>query len=178
MSDQQNIEEPDQACELPERTPEPDTGIGLAAELLIGFFVTGFALFVIIESIRMPHRAQVFVMDPGFVPLITGVALLILGLILDVRAIRAGGGGKIGALVHMIKTEEESRRFLWILGLVCVYIVGLTGRVPFTLATLVFMLSIFIYLKIGPWWKIGLYTVICTALVSVILPELFGMPLP
>lgn len=178
MSDQQNIEETDSACELPQRESVPETGLGMAAELLLGLFVTAFALFVVVESLRMPHRAQTFVMDPGFVPLITGVALLFLGVLLDLRAIKAGGAGQVGALIRMIVKDEESRRFLWIMGFVFVYIVGLTGRIPFTLATLIFMLAIFIYLKIGPWWKIGLYTVLCTALVSIILPELFGMPLP
>jgi hypothetical protein len=178
MTDQPEMDQMEAACELPEPPPEPETGLGMAAEFLLGLFVTGFALFVIIESLRMPHRAQTFVMDPGFVPLITGVVLLGLGLILDVRALKAGGAKEVGNLIRMIKSEEESRRFLWILGFITLYMVGLTGRVHFILATLVFMVSIFTYLKIGPWWKIALFTIICTALVSVILPELFGMPIP
>ena len=151
----------------------------MAAELLLGLLVTGFALFVIIESIRMPQRGHLGVlMSPGFVPLITGLALLLLGLILDIRAIRAGGLGQVGILAKQIIQDEESRRFLWVTGFIALYIVGLVGWVPFILATFIFHLAIFTYLKIGPWWKIGLFTVICTALVSVILPELFGMPVP
>ena len=178
MTDQPHVEKTEESCPLPGKPKQAETGLGMAAELLIGLFVTGFALFVLIESIRMPHRAQTFVMDPGFVPFITGGALLILGVILDIRALKAGGAGQVGNLLRMIKSEEESRRFLWITGLVTVYIVGLCGRVSFVLATFIFLFGIFIYLKIGPWWKIGLFTVLCTALVSVILPELFGMPLP
>ena len=117
MPDQPNVVEMEEDCAPPENSPKPETGIGLAAELLIGLFVTGFALFVIIESLCMPHRAKAFIMDPGFVPLISGIALLTLVCILDVRALRSGGAGHVRDLIHMIKNRGGKQAILVDIGL-------------------------------------------------------------
>ena len=58
MTDQPHVEKTEESCSLPKKPKQAETGLGMAAELLIGLIVTGFAIFVIIESIRMPHRAQ------------------------------------------------------------------------------------------------------------------------
>ena len=155
------------------------TGKDMAGELMLGLFVSFFSLFVILESLRMPQRGHLgIMMSPGFVPLFTGIVLFLLSLVINVRALRGGGLQYVGLLLQSIRREEEIRRFLWILGFVTLYIVGLIGYVPFILATLIYHALIFFYLKIGRPVKIVIYTLIATALVAVFLPRVFNMPVP
>ena len=155
------------------------TGKDMAGELMLGLFVSFFSLFVILESLRMPQRGHLgIMMSPGFVPLFTGIVLLLLSLVINVRALRGGGLQYVGLLLQSIRREEEIGRFLWILGFVTLYIVGLIGYVPFIVATLIYHALIFFYLKIGGPVKIVIYTLIATSLVAVFLPRVFNMPVP
>ena len=150
-----------------------------AGELLLGFCVSLFALFVIVESVRMPQRGHLgIMMSPGFVPLFTGIVLLFLSLVINVRALRGGGLKYVGVLWKSIGHDEELRRFLWILGFMVLYIVGLIGYVPFLVATLIYHALIFCYLKIGGPLKVVIYTLIATGLVALFLPRVFDMPVP
>ena len=154
-------------------------GMDMAGELLLGSFVSIFSLFVIVESLRMPQRGHLgILMSPGFVPLFTGIVLLLLSVVINVRALRGGGLQYVGSLLQSIRSEEEIRRFLWILGFMTLYIVGFIGYMPFIVATLIYHGLIFYYLKIGGPVKIVIYTLIATALVAVFLPSVFDMPVP
>ncbi len=158
-----------------------DEGPGLdrAGELLLGMCVSLFALVGIVKSLRMPQKGHLgIILSPGFVPLFTGIVRLFLSMIINVRALRGGGLKYVAALCRATRDEEEIRRFLWILGFMVLYIVGLIGHLPFTVATLIYHLLIFYYLKIGGPLKIAVYTLIATGLVALFLPRIFDMPVP
>ena len=151
----------------------------MAGELMLGLFVSVFSLFVIVESLRMPQRGHLgIMMSPGFVPLFTGIVLLLLSLVINIRALKGGGLQYVGSLLQSIRNEEEIRRFLWILGFMTLYIVGFIGYMPFIVATFIYHGLIFFYLKIGGPVKILIYTLIATALVALFLPSVFNMPVP
>jgi hypothetical protein len=159
--------------------PPEGTGMDMAGELMLGSFVSFFSLFVIVESLRMPQRGHLgIMMSPGFVPLFTGIVLLLLSMVINIRALRGGGLKYVGSLLQSFRNEEEIRRFLWILGFMTLYIVGFIGYMPFIVATLIYHGLIFFYLKIGGPVKILIYTLIATALVAVFLPSVFNMPVP
>lgn len=159
--------------------PPEGAGMDMAGELMLGLFVSFFSLFVIVESIRMPQRGHLgILMSPGFVPLFTGMVLFLLSIVINLRALRGGGLQYVGSLLRSIRNEEEIRRFLWILGFMTLYIVGLIGYMPFIAATLIYHVLIFFYLKIGGPVKIVIYTLIATVLVAVFLPRVFDMPVP
>ena len=154
-------------------------GMDQAGELMLGLCVSFFALFVIVESVRMPQRGHLgIMMSPGFVPLFTGIVLLFLSLVINVRALRGGGLKHIGGLCKSIRNDEELGRFMWILGFMVLYIVGLIGYLPFIVATLIYHALIFSYLRIGGPLKIVIYTLIATGLVAFFLPRVFDMPVP
>ena len=154
-------------------------GMDRAGELLLGLGVSIFAVFVIVESLRMPKKGHLgIIMSPGFVPLFTGLVLLFLSMVINVRALRGGGLKYVGALCSRIRDDEEIRRFLWILGFMVLYIVGLIGFLPFVLATLIYHALIFYYLGIGGLLKTAIYTLIATGLVAFFLPRVFDMPVP
>ena len=159
--------------------PSEETGMDMAGELMMGLFVSVFSLFVMVESLRMPQRGHLgIMMSPGFVPLFTGMVLFLLSMVINVRALRGRGHQYVGSLLRSIRKEEEIRRFLWILGFMTLYIVGLIGYMPFIAGTLIYHVLIFFYLKIGGPVKIVVYTLIATALVAVFLPRVFDMPVP
>jgi hypothetical protein len=159
--------------------PPEKLGLDMAGELMLGLFVTLFSLFVIVESLRMPQRGHLgILMSPGVVPLFTGIVLLFLSLVINGRALRGGGLHHVGSLLRSLRNAEEFRRFLWILGFMTLYIVGLIGHVSFIAATLIYHAMIFFYLRIGGPLKIVIYTLIATALVAVFLPRVFDMPVP
>ena len=159
--------------------PAAKSGLDMAGELILGLFVSFFSLFVIEESLRMPQRGHLgIMMSPGVVPLFTGIVLFLLSLVINVRALRGGGHHYVGSLLRSLRNAEEFRRFLWILGFMTLYIVGLIGHVSFIVATLIYHAMIFFYLRIGGPLKIVIYTLIATALVAVFLPRVFDMPVP
>lgn len=158
---------------------EGRSGADWAGEFLLSLFMALFAVFVIIESIRMPQRGHLgMLMSPGFVPFCTGVVLLFLSMVINVRAVSRGALRHIGRLMRTIARDEESLRFLWILGFMTLYIVVLIRLLPFIVATLIFLVLIFIYLRVGSWLKILFYAALGAALVAVALPKLFEMPVP
>jgi hypothetical protein len=160
-------------------TQEEKRGPEDAGELLLGLVITAFALFVIVESLRMPQRGHLGVlMSPGFVPLFTGIVLLFLSIFLNLRAIRSGAHRKLRQWPREIFEQEENRRFVFILGFMVLYVVVLLGRIHYIAATLIFHVLIFIYLKVGGPLKILLWTLVATFLVSFLLPKAFEMPVP
>jgi len=154
-------------------------GLRAAGDFLLASFILLFAVFVIVESLRMPIRGHLgVIMSPGFVPIFTGLMLLFLSALLVHRAIRRQGPAYLGEFLAEALTDEENRRFLYIVLIMCIYIVGLLGNVNFILATFIFHALIFAYLKVGGPLKIGFYAALGTVLVSVFLPFVFEMPMP
>jgi len=164
---------------MPYETQEKNSGQEAAGELLLGLGITAFAVFVIVESLRMPQRGHLGVlMSPGFVPLFTGIVLLLLSAFLNLRALRSGAHRQVRTWLREVFKREENRRFLFILAFMVLYVVVLLGRIHFIAATLIFHVLIFIYLKVGSPFRIALWTLVATFLVSFLLPKAFEMPVP
>ena len=159
--------------------PKSKSKVQYTGDFLLGLLLTAFALFVIIEAWRMPQRGNMgFLMSPGFVPFLTGIALLCLCMGLTAGAVVKGGMKQSRLWLRLCLTDKENRRFLIICAFTGLYVVGLLGRVPFSLATLVFHALIFYYLRVGSIKKIALYALLATIFVAYVLPGLFEMPLP
>ena len=83
---------------------------------------------------RLEHMGAALYTVPGLVPGILGAVILLLGVLLAVRSVRA----PVGAA----RTGEAAGAWLRVavvLGLCLGYAVGLVGRVPFWLATFLFV---------------------------------------
>jgi hypothetical protein len=100
----------------------------------------GFGLLIVIESLRMDRfksmGAELYTM-PGFVPGMIGGVLMLLGAILMLR-----GWSRRNMAVHTPDGPAEpliNRRVTVTLLLTLVYAVGLIGRLPFWLATALFV---------------------------------------
>jgi hypothetical protein len=111
-------------------------------------FVTALVLIalggaVVAESLRMPRFAELDINPytvPGLVPGALGVVLLVLGAALLVRATRAGGWRLFGGAAGSSAAADQGIRNLVLAVALCVgYAAGLIGRVPFWLATFLFV---------------------------------------
>jgi hypothetical protein len=148
-------------------------------EFSLGLVLLCFSIFVIIESIQMPLRGNSgFVMSPGFVPFLLGVALFLLSGGHTINAWSKGGSLHLWQWLRNSVNDNENKRFFSLLVTIMIYIIVLLGRVHFSIATFLFHLSIFYYLKVGTVMMIIFYTVIATVLVAFVLPTFFEMPLP
>ena len=96
---------------------------------------------VVAESLRMPRFAELNINPytvPGLVPGALGAIILLLGLVLCVRSARAGGW-RTGGRARGASAEPGRRRLLLACALCLAYAAGLVGRVPFWLATWLFV---------------------------------------
>jgi hypothetical protein len=161
-------------------------------------FVTGIALilgslYVIFESWRMPRMESLggsLLSAPGIVPACLAVVLILFGLILVVRSVLAGGHrlGLSLARTREVLSRGGNQRLLLTAGLTIGYAGVLVGRIPYELATGLFIFTFVALFE----WKRGLppvrtirllamaaiLAVVTTGLVSWAFERLFLVTLP
>lgn len=109
---------------------------------------------VVLESLRMPRLENLGVNPytvPGIVPGFLGGILALFGLVMLVRSILRGGPrgqGSSEALSGGVLTRESVQRLGLTLLLTLGYAAGLVGRLPFWLATLLF---VFLFVALFEW---------------------------
>lgn len=123
-------------------------------DFLFSLFLIGLGVATLVESIRMPTMSEFGYggyAAPGIVPGIVGVIIAFLGILLLVRAARAGGwhfnsgpGAAPGAIGRLV------RGFGVALGLILLYAVVLVGSVPFWLATFLFVFAFIAFFEWVP----------------------------
>jgi putative tricarboxylic transport membrane protein len=116
------------------------------ADFITGLIFMAFGLAVVIECLRMPRFEDLQVNPytvPGLVPGILGVIVLTLGAVLFVRAARAGGWRltERGPEAKRFLADPGARRLLLSVALCLLYAAGLVGRLPFWLATFLFVFA-------------------------------------
>jgi hypothetical protein len=123
------------------------------ADYLTGLALILFGIYVMVESWRMPrleHLQAHPLSAPGIVPAFLAAVLLLFGLILVVRSVRAGGH-HIGLSREGIRkslANPGNRRLLVTTILTLVYAGVLVGRTPYTLVTGLF---VFVFVVVFEW---------------------------
>jgi putative tricarboxylic transport membrane protein len=113
------------------------------ADLATGLVLLALGVAVVVESLRMPRFEHLNINPytvPGLVPGGLGAVILLLGAALFLRAARAGGwrlGGGAGPRSWL--GDPGVRRLLLAVGLCGGYAALLVGRLPFWLATFLFV---------------------------------------
>jgi putative tricarboxylic transport membrane protein len=113
------------------------------ADFITGLVLIALGAAALIASIEMPRfeeRAINPYTVPGLVPGVLGAVILVLGTALLVRAARAGGWRLVEGREGPRWWAEAGVQRLGLSIVLCVgYAAGLVGRVPFWLATFVFV---------------------------------------
>jgi hypothetical protein len=163
------------------------------ADFVTGLALTALSVYVLVESWRMPRLEHLHVHPlsvPGIVPAFLAVVLLIFGLILVGRSVKAGGHrlGWTREKMKKIFSDPGIQRLQLTAILTIAYAGILVGCIPYWLATGLF---IFIFILVFEWRRgmtarersrIGLVAailaVIVTAAVSYTFERLFLVTLP
>jgi hypothetical protein len=123
------------------------------ADFLTGAALSLLGVYVIVESWRMPRFEYLKVHPlsvPGLVPGLLGFIIVIFGAILIVRSVQAGGhrlGLNLEA-VQRVLTKSGNQRLLVTAALTIGYAGYFVGRVPYWLATGLF---IFLFMVVFEW---------------------------
>jgi hypothetical protein len=113
------------------------------ADFVTGLVLVALGLAVVVESLRMPRFEALQINPytvPGLVPGVLGLVILILGGVLAARAARAGGW-RLGGGSAWWRREGGVGRLVPSLALCLGYAALLVGRLPFWLATWLFVSS-------------------------------------
>jgi putative tricarboxylic transport membrane protein len=127
------------------------------ADFLTGIVLILSSLYVIFESWRMPrmeHLGAHPLSVPGVVPAFLAVVLIIAGAVLVIRSVRAGGHrlGLSADKVREVLAKPGNRRLMITLVLTIGYAGFLVGRIPYELATGLFIFGFIVLFE----WKRGL----------------------
>jgi Tripartite tricarboxylate transporter TctB family len=114
------------------------------ADFVTGLVLIALGITTVLASLAMPRFAELEVNPytlPGLVPGALGLVILILGTALFVRAARAGGWRLMDRAPHRgsWRPDRGMRNLALAIMLCLAYAAGLVGRVPFWLATFLFM---------------------------------------
>lgn len=163
------------------------------ADYLTGLALILLSVYVLVESWRMPrleHLQAHPLSAPGIVPAFLAVVLLIFGLILVGRSVKAGGHrlGLNREGIRKVLAEPANRRLLLTAVLTFVYAGVLVGRTPYGISTGLF---VFVFITVFEWrrgmsyWEkkrvgvaAGLLAIVAAAAVSYTFERLFLVTLP
>ena len=128
-------------------------------------FVSGIALvligiFIFVDALNMKIY-NTFLDAPGFFPAIVGVVIAVLGAIVAFIGFKLGGAAQLkeifkGESLKTFITHEETIRVLILIAMMVVYIWGFLGRMHFIIATSIYLIANFLYLKATKYWWLSI----------------------
>ena len=147
-------------------------------DFIIGVVLGLISIFAIIRSIMMPNFGEAIYSRPGFVPLITGIALLGLSVMLVLKALKENKISLLPGEMVLLAKSIETHRFVIISLATMVYILLLDiTSIHFIILTTLFLWFLFIYFKV----KVVVSTILAIVTASVIygfFTQVFTIPMP
>jgi hypothetical protein len=113
------------------------------ADFVTGLVLIALGIATVVASLNMPRFEELEINPytvPGLVPGALGLVILVLGAALFMRAARAGGWRLMDRAADRSRRSDPGTRKLALAVVLCLaYAAGLVGRVPFWLATFLFV---------------------------------------
>ena len=147
----------------------------------------GIGTFSIVHGYQMPvaqvtGSPDLWYIAPGVSPILVGIVLDVLAFILLIRSIVNGGllsSVDLQAAGRYIKTHD----FLLLItaiGFLAIYIFILIGRMPYYVATFIYLFGNMVVFKSKgyPWWRILLVSVLAVAAITYGFGVMARIPLP
>ena len=158
----------------------------LQADLISSIIIFCFGLFVLITGVYIAFFAvsgtDVWYYSPGMFPMVVGFALIVLSVILF-RKKRSEGARFVALSFSSIKTMIRSKkniRLLLAITLFAVYVFGTLGRLPFVVATFLYLFVTMIVFRTEKYalWKIAVISLVTTSLIYFFFGVVASVPLP
>lgn len=196
MTDNQTAQQSSSKYDLAGNEPlvlSEDPNAGMAnpiMDLAAAAVVAAIAVFVVIESLRLPVPGGIFT-APGLLPFLTSASLLVMALLLGYSAIVRRR--TTPRALDRIEIPEDFKRTLVLGGIVILYVLGLQVvpvDVSFNVGSLHFVIGAFEVVSLvvitgllklywrAPLWACLAVTVGWIAFLSIVFRMLFQTPLP
>jgi hypothetical protein len=151
-------------------------------DIYAGIILIVLALFVIVESWRMPREFLGFpaYAGPGIVTGLLGIGLLGMAVTLVVRACRRPGAstGISRADLQNYLAHPQTRRLGLVLGLAVAYLLSLGRGIPYYVTTGAYLFITMAVFRAASWWVIALVSGLATTGLAVVFNKIFLVPLP
>lgn len=154
-----------------------------AKDLFCGALLVLFGIYVVIASLNMKVY-NTFLDAPGFFPTIVGAAIAILGGVLAFIGFKLGGAGQLkevfsGEYLSQFIRSDSTIRVVILVAMMFVYIWILLGRVHFIIATSIYLIANFLYLKATKQWWMGIIIAVAMSIIVYYAFKLgFGINMP
>ena len=153
--------------------------------ILVGSYVIIEGMNIYHKAAEKPYKITQFTVSPGFLPVLLGIALVLTSVILLIQSFK---GEKLSeALVNRktefcewIKTAFSENFFRMVIGCVMMFIYTffLMEWLPFWAASVIFLLAMFLFLKVGKPWQAVILSVLVVAVIVLLFKYGFGAALP
>lgn len=153
-----------------------------AIDIVTSIVIMAVSVAVIYWSLQMPWER--WARAPGLVPVLFGGTMFLMALSLMISAIKNRGIPTLRKIFSEFSFSgffgnTKTKRSLWIILFVSIYLLVLTGRVPFEIAGFLFLFATFsVFWRKGGWLKITLVSVLVPLVFSAIFRLLFKILLP
>ena len=154
-----------------------------AKDLFCGALLVLFGIYVVITSLNMKVY-NTFLDAPGFFPTIVGSAIAVLGGVLAFIGFKLGGAGQLkevfsGENIGKFIRSDGTIRVVILVAMMFVYIWILLGRVHFIIATSIYLIANFLYLKATEQWWLGIIIAVAMSFIVFYAFKLgFGISMP
>jgi hypothetical protein len=184
----------DQAADEQKRvlSEEANAGFGTPVmDLTAAAVIAAIAVFLAIESLRLPEPGGVIFTAPGLLPFLTSASLLIMAALLGLSALQRRR--TLPRVLDRFEMPTDALRSLTLGGIVALYVLALQVTpfsTSFNLGPLHFVIGAFepvsvvfltgllrIYWR-APLWKCLVIIVLWIAFLSIVFRMLFQVPLP
>ncbi|MFH1489320.1 MAG: tripartite tricarboxylate transporter TctB family protein [Pseudomonadota bacterium] len=154
-------------------------GIDLVSSVLV--MAVGIA--VSLWSLKL-GRPMGWKSAPGLVPLLFAGSMFFMGLSLFISSLRNSGPSRLarslsGASIERFIKDTRTKRTFWIILFSGIYLILLSGWLPFEIAGALFLFATFaVFWRKGGWLKIILISIIVPLAFSFVFRYLFSILLP
>jgi len=170
---------------MPETTEKkPDKKSRMAGiDVITSIVIMVVSVVIVIWSLNMP-RTLGWAKAPGLVPILFAGTMFFMGLALFISAIKTKGIDSLaraisGLSLKALAGDIQTQRTFWIILFTAVYLLILTGRVPFEIAGGLFLFGTFaVFWRKGGWLKIVLVSLVVPLAFSALFRLLFKILLP
>ena len=148
-----------------------------------GIGLVVFGGYITLEALNMKVYNSFFD-APGFFPTIVGAVIALLGAVLAFIGFKLGGARALGEIfrgenVKRFLTAEGTIRVVILTLFMVAYIYILLGRIHFIIATSIYLIANFLYLKATKQWWLGIIIAVATSAIVFYAFKLgFGITMP